>query len=219
MIGDEVLLARDKLASVNLHIAGLTGSIYTDSALPLGELYYSAPLSDIQWQLEVEQMHNIALAKMRQQIILRPSPDAVVLGYTYGGKNFIVPPGTDASRRLCSQQKVRSQVHVSFNVFGFFLTVCFGLCIIALRFSLPSIVGWIQKQRRSPRHHSRTQSWTQMDIPHLISFSLEYFNNAMWEGRDKSVPVTIEYGKKLKWASMPASVGKDDVKERESSDC
>jgi hypothetical protein len=58
-----------------------------------------------------------------------------------------------------------------------------------------------------------------MDIPHLISFSLEYFNNAMWEGRDKSVPVTIEYGKKLKWASMPASVGKDDVKERESSDC
>ena len=90
-IGDEVLLARDKLYSVNLHLGGLTGSIYSDSALPLGGVYFSAPLSDRQWQLEVEQMHNMALAKMQRLLIYRPAPPSVDLSITYNGKNFIVP--------------------------------------------------------------------------------------------------------------------------------
>ena len=198
-IGDEVLLARDKLYSVNLHLAGLTGSIYSDSALSLGGVYFSAPLSDRQWQLEVEQMHNMALAKMQRLLIYRPAPPPVDLSITYNGKNFIVPPATDAQKRLCSQQKVRSQQHSSFSVFGIFFIIFFGLFIMALRFSLPSVVGLLQKRRGSQGHQRRIQTWTQMDMFHLISFLLDYENDATWEGRDDSVPVTAEYGKKLRW--------------------
>jgi hypothetical protein len=199
-IGDEILLARDKLAAANLHLAGLSGSICSDGALPLGGVYYSAPLSDRQWQLEVYQMISMALAKMQRILVYRPAPPPAHLNITYEGKNFIVPLATDAQRKLCSQQKAKSPQQRSFSVFGIFIIISFGLLTVALRFSLPRIIGLVKKRRASQRHRRRMENWTQMDVLHLMSFLLEDENNVKLEGRDGSVPVTMQKRKMLRWA-------------------
>jgi hypothetical protein len=199
LIGDEVLLARDKLSAVNFHMGGLTGSIYTDVALPLSGVYYSAPLDDQQWQLEVEQMHNMALAKMQRILTYRPSPPSADLNITYEGKNFINPPATDAEHRLCFKQKVRNQLYKSFSVFGIIFILVIGLMVMAFRLALPNIVGFVQERRNSKRHGPRFQSWIQMDILHVMSFVLEDDNEGIWGGRDGPVPVMMEEGKMLRW--------------------
>jgi hypothetical protein len=192
-LGNDFLLALDQAASAN---TGMQGNIYSDDISPAVGLYYSAPLSDNQWQLEVEQVHNMALAKMQRMVINRPAPPTVDTDITYDGKNFIIMPVTDAEKNLCHQQKVRSPQHSSFSVFGLLVIILSGLLIMLLRFSLPSLVTLL---RKGPRSQSRLKNWAQMGVIHLMSYQLENQNDASWEDRSDSVPVTTEKGKKISW--------------------
>lgn len=191
-LGDEILLARDQLGFVNW---GLSGNIYSARQTAGSGLYFSAPLSNNQWQLEAENIHNIGMAKMLSVVANRPTPPVVLQKY----KDFIIRPSTDVERMLCYQQKVRSADHGSFSVFGLAFIILGGIFITILRFAIPLIVESRSRSSNSSEGKCRIDEWVRIDILQLLADVLQFQNGANWILRDGPVPVTSENGELMTW--------------------
>lgn len=195
---DEVLLARDRLCGVQFH---LSGNIYSDERMnsnPLHGLYYSTTLNDEQWRVEAENLHNMALAKMQKQFSLRPRP--IDTGFTSAnGSWFINTPSNEAERKLCYQQKVKSNAYRSFSVFGIALLLSFGILIMLIRVSLPTIASAMERRSHSPREIQRLDAWNQMDVLNLLCHLLEHLNDVSFQDMGRSVPFTKERDVKMQW--------------------
>jgi hypothetical protein len=194
VVGDEMLLARGQLASVNF---GISGNLYSGSGIFGSGLYVSAPLSDKQWQLEAEQIFNIGLANMQHILASRAAGD-LADDILYNSSSFIVRPNTDAEKALCFQQKIRSPQHGSFSVVGIFIILLVGILIMAIRFSLFQIANYWRKKCKSRQKQQRLKTWTEMDILYLISFVLPGGENISWEYREENIPVTRKR-EKMRW--------------------
>jgi hypothetical protein len=197
IIGEEILLARDRVSSPNNQISG---NIYTYERGNGSGYYYSVALSDDQWRLEAEQTHNIGIASMQSMMITRPAPDTEIPEIAQNSTPLVLPLSTPAEKKLCFQQKIKSSAHRSFNVFGLAMIILIGFLVMVLRFSIPFTCISSQQRSGSRQRQRRLLAWTGMDILHLLSLVLEYLNDVQWEGRALSVPITVEDGKKIKWA-------------------
>lgn len=139
----------------------------------------SAP-ENSQWQLEMENMHNVSLAFLQRRFVdfadhpsLEIRPNATV-------RDYLDPPGEQ--ERFCDAMKIRSSGHTSFNVVALLALCLTCIFIILLSLLLPMLVGlrWplrLPARTAAGRSRSpRTALWEEQDILRLLEDAWELRN-------------------------------------------
>jgi hypothetical protein len=214
LLDSAMLLARDRIVSA------AQSMIFENRTFPSNQLYYSSPLSDNQWQQEVEQIQNTALAILQQLLLTYGAQPTYIIRPGVNSTDYVIPPSTEAGKKLCSQQKYRSLSHSSFSIFGIAFILLTGSIIIGLSYAIPSITS--QSQLRSNRRSAlyRREEWMQDNILQLLRVALMEQCGGTWVGKDAPVPVTLEFARKMQWdildkrkeadiESDTVSIGKD----------
>ncbi|ORX98937.1 hypothetical protein BCR34DRAFT_142047 [Clohesyomyces aquaticus] len=193
-LSSEMLLTRDKVPTQNSY----DPRTFSDPVAP--RYIFSSPLSDNQWQLESEKIHNVA-AEMLQ---LAPGRYAVPLNAT-----TIVPPDTAEGRSLCGQQKIHSRSHTSFSVFGFAFTLTTGTLIIILSHAAPAIAARAQERSSRPTSLHRREEWIQNDVLQLLQVVTTGAGGSYLASKDRFVPCTFKIqGRKLNGRDTRRARGK-----------
>lgn len=167
LLDDEVLLAKSNLITEN----GI-----------------SSPLPNNQWMFEVENIHNISLAILQRHVVdyVLPPPIDVDVGLPL--TQFIVPFNSTDNKALCQKQLVRSSLYQSFNFGGVLILIFISLLLIALKFTIPSIVGRLQAY--SGRALSKRLNWNQSNAFILQKAAFEARGVGPWHVKWGNIPVT-----------------------------
>lgn len=203
-----MLLAHDKIASTT--IVGGDQFVSIDQ-----EYYYSTPISDNQWQQEVQQIQNVALSMIQQLVLDHAAFPDYIIQPGVNSTSYLVPPDTDIGKHLCSQQKFRSSVHSSFSLFGILFLIITGSIIIVVSYLIPPLTAKAQLRSRNEATLYRNVEWKQDDVLQLLRLAFQSQDPNTWpDCSDDSVPVTMEFAKKMKWIVLnkeDGSIGKEDV--------
>ena len=194
-------LHRNTLGFSNLQLA-ITALIYFDitsdsifdSVLGPSSLLASStlnadiqlPLPNNQWQIEVSNWFNIALAKLQNAITQYASgPPAPMTG------SSITPPGNVFEKVLCYSQKVRqSQGHTSFSLLAVVIVLVVGGIIIITAVFIDSLVGFIQRKMRRGIH--KATQWSLDEKLQLQRMAYEKGDIGRWQNCDGKVPITMD---------------------------
>ncbi|KAI0154798.1 hypothetical protein GGR57DRAFT_465051 [Xylariaceae sp. FL1272] len=141
------------------------------------------PLPDDQWHTEVQYWFSIMLASMQRTFV-----DAAMGPSDPNLKSYRVPPANADEEYLCTNQKILSADHISFSVFGLLFIFVFGGIIIMLGLSLDSIVGYIQRIRKSSPHHRL--EWCSNGTLQLQRLAHEALGYSTWDKCARAVPTT-----------------------------
>jgi hypothetical protein len=158
LIGDEFLLAKEKLYFY-------------------GNFAFSSSLPDNQWELEVENFHNITLAILQMGVLAYVVPDNTKISPTATMNQYRVSPDTPEGKNLCKSQKIRSTKYTSFSFFGIVMIIISSFLIITLS-------SLICKRYRG--------EWNQYDVLELVSEVFNHQEMVDWMGEERNVPVTPE---------------------------
>ncbi len=188
----EVLLARDKIPNNVGYIS--TNPLYFNAPVYV----YSSPLSDNQWHLEAERIHNVAVAILQQGTSRYAVPLNETIRPGVATTNYIVPPDTAEGKSLCGQQKLRTSDHTSFSVFGLAFIIVTGSIIIILSHIVPYLVAQAQRRSGKPKALYRREEWIKDDVLQLLRVVLTGPSDGYWVRKRSSVPVTVGFGK-IKW--------------------
>jgi hypothetical protein len=188
----ELLLARDKIPNS----IGYISTNLTDFDAPV--YVYSSPLSDNQWHLEAERIHNVAVAMLQLGTSRYAVPLSEMIHPGVTTTSYIVPPDTAEGKSLCGQQKLRTSDHTSFSVFGLAFIIVTGSIIIILSHTVPSLVAQAQRRSGKPKALYRREEWIQDDVLQLLRVVLTGASDGYWIGKHGSVPVTVGSGK-IRW--------------------
>jgi hypothetical protein len=154
----------------------------------------SSQLEENQWQIEVENIHNLTLASTQRMIVEHASPPQIEVRPTVKLSNFVTTPTTPEGKILCAAQKVRSSDHQSFRVVGFVIIIVVGVVIVLLHLLLPKLVARIQ--RGSVKGRYRNLAWDNQDPLQVLRMALEAQGVGPWR-KEKDIPVTVEFGKEF----------------------
>ena len=102
------------------------------------------------------------------------------------GGNIVDLP--DEDKWMCTNQIVRRDDYISFNVLGLAIILVVGGGLIVLNLTLISMVSRIQQS--TERGQRRNEEWQASDMLQLHRIALENQGIGRWEGADASVPVT-----------------------------
>jgi len=191
------MLGADSLSAVE--------KLYT--AILAGGQRLSSALSSHQWQIEVENMHNISMA------VVQRSPLAHAAHTDLGGnsvetESYFIHETDPEGRHLCASQKIKTTAYTSFSVLGLALIISFGSVILFVNAILADVVGWIQK--RTGRGMLRRQQWIESEVLQLQRMALEGRGIGPWRRSEDHVPITVQFGKMFKFEKsrpLPASAG------------
>jgi hypothetical protein len=198
MIGDDILLAKD--------------SLYGYTGMSMG-------LAANQWQIEVQNMHNISMAVLQQAVLAHAAPMNPRLGQGANASHYwdwIVPETSPAQAAVCQNQKIRSQNYLSFNVLGLTLVLVAGICVISLGSCAPWVADYRRhkvlrgrplvddEKRRALQRLSglaladyRTKEWSFSDPLHLHRLALEEHGIAPWTITN-NIPIPVEQDKEFR---------------------
>jgi hypothetical protein len=198
MIDENVLLAKD--------------SLYGFMGLATG-------LPERQWQIEVENLHNISMAGLQQAVIAHAAPRNPQFGQGANATRYwdwIVRETSPAQLAVCQNQKIRSQDYYSFSVLGLTLLFVAGVSVITLGLLAPCIANHRRRKTSrgldtnkiffSPRSSKRgaipiseyrTNEWNFSDPLHLQRVALEEHGIAPWIETDY-IPVPIEHQREFR---------------------
>ncbi|KAL9108103.1 MAG: hypothetical protein Q9227_007078 [Pyrenula ochraceoflavens] len=144
------------------------------------------PLPDDQWQLEVENWHNITLSSFQNSINAAVGPnDPTFLKYFWG------PPDSDTASYLCKNQKIRSASHSNFSVLGLVIVLAIGGLIIIISYTLESLLEVIDDRVRHVAKYSRIE-WSANDVLQIQRIAHEELGIGTWKNcaGANAVPVT-----------------------------
>jgi hypothetical protein len=196
LMDDDVLLAKDAL---------------------YGFFGLSTGLAKNQWQIEVQNLHNISMAVMQQGAVIHASPANPLIGQGDNATRYwdwVIQEKSPAQLAVCRNQKARSQIHYSFSVLRLALLFTGGLFVILIGSFAPSIVNYRRHKVAHSQlvdvktHHLssssiydtmpvsdyRTKEWTLSDPLHLHRMALEEHGIAPWV-ESNVVPVLIDHQK------------------------
>ncbi|KAL9625278.1 MAG: hypothetical protein Q9160_000680 [Pyrenula sp. 1 TL-2023] len=145
-------------------------------------------LPDNQWQLDVENWHNIVLAGIQGGVVdsaTGPS-DADMLKY------FWRRPDSDEASYLCKNQKVISTAYQNFSVLGLCLILILGSLIVGLEYSIEAIITIVESRFRNVTKYARLE-WLANDVLQTQRLAHEELGvDATWAGCAgvRAVPVT-----------------------------
>ncbi|KAL9102216.1 MAG: hypothetical protein Q9187_009149, partial [Circinaria calcarea] len=143
-------------------------------------------LPNNQWQIEVTNWHNIALAKFQDWIVeYSRGPSTIRKG------SVISEPVTKADRDLCSSQKVhQTSSHISFSLLGLLIVLVFGGSIIFASLFIDTLVGFFQRCFHISEH--KAIQWALDEKLQLQRMVYEKAGIGSWNNCDGRVPTTTE---------------------------
>jgi hypothetical protein len=190
--GDETLLAADQIFGASNRIINAA-----DFMNPTPALHFSTTLDDNQWQQEAEHIHELSLALIQNAIFEHAAPVPALVRPGVPATDFAILASSDAERKVCRQQKVRSPSQMSFSVLGLAAIIFGGLSIIALSYGIPAVVLRYQLDR--PQFAYRSRQWNLSSVIQLLRIAFEKSGTGPWLDEGDNVPVTRNYGQEFKW--------------------
>jgi hypothetical protein len=170
-LGNEILFASEKL---------------------FGALWLSSALEDNQWQMEMENIHNISMALLQMGVVEHAFPLNFQARRSINRSQYIIKENNTEALRLCANQKIRSTTHSSFNMLGICLIFLGGSFFIIVKISLPSLVGRVQRQ--TEKGLAARLAWIENDILQIQRIAYEGRGIGPWNGQKERVPVTVQFG-------------------------
>ncbi|KAL9619149.1 MAG: hypothetical protein Q9160_006239 [Pyrenula sp. 1 TL-2023] len=151
------------------------------------------PLPDNQWQIEVENWHNIFKATLQGSAVesaVGPSDPGTL-------KYFWHPATSEQRQQFCKNQKIHSTAHTNFSVLQLSIVLILGGLIIIIGLTLEDLVFWIDKRRKVVKH-SRLE-WSTNDVLQTQRLAHEELGIGPWKecAGARSVPVLVEKGQLL----------------------
>jgi hypothetical protein len=144
-------------------------------------------LPDNQWQLDVVNWFTIMLAALQLAFVDIVRLTDPSLASSRSG------PANSIERNLCNSQKIRSTLYPSFSMFGLCFTSTTGLVVVALSYSLSSILGCLDRRHRTKKGDTERQKdleWATTRTLQLQRMTHEGLGAGTWEGGVDDVPVT-----------------------------
>ena len=190
----------DRASSLILLEESITSEVSLQAYNSLSD-FFSGPIPSNQWQIEVSNWFNIALAKF-QALLLEVStgPAAIRPGGT------ISPLYDKLDESLCSMQRVpQAANYTSFSVLGILIILVIGGLIIFVSFFIDKLVRSLQ--RVSGMGVYKGTQWQLDDILQLQRMVYEKADIGTWTNCDARVPVTT---KKMENMGIISSVRGDE---------
>ncbi|KAI9860128.1 MAG: hypothetical protein M1813_006238 [Trichoglossum hirsutum] len=188
----------------------------TDVLLANNKLYssfdrLSPALPPNQWQIEMENIHNITMAMLQRIVVEHALPSNFRVSDSASTDSYVIPENDTESLRLCSHQRIKAIGYSSFSVLGLAVIILVGSFIILVNILLPGIVGWFQ--RKTGRGLHRRREWIESETLQLQRMLFEMRGIGPWEGNQDAVPVTANFGQKFQLGNslpMPDKSGHVD---------
>ncbi|KAF2820131.1 hypothetical protein CC86DRAFT_429685 [Ophiobolus disseminans] len=142
------------------------------------------PLPDHQWQLDIEHWHAATLVAMQGSAV-----DAAMGPSAESMKKFWPGPENGPERRRCGNQKILSDAHSNFSIFGLAFTFVVGGLIIIASFVLESPPGFVRRYYRDKHVYSRLE-WCANGTLQLQRLAHEELGLGHWSACTQDVPIT-----------------------------
>ncbi|KAF2800536.1 hypothetical protein K505DRAFT_400844 [Melanomma pulvis-pyrius CBS 109.77] len=155
------------------------------------------PIPDNQWQLDVEHWHAATLVAIQGSAV-----DAASGPSNPEMRKFWPPPANDQERSICNNQKIISNAHSNFSVFGLSFTFGMGGLIVIISFMLQSPTGFLRK--RYSRHAYSSLEWNTNGTLQLQRLAHEELGLGTWSACTQDVPTTYK-GEKLAFLDITDS--------------
>jgi hypothetical protein len=140
-------------------------------------------LPNNQWELEVENWYKVTLADVQRSILeLSTGPIDPAI------RRFLLRPNTTETKKICANQKIRSDSFVSVNLLGLTIIFAVGALIIITSLVLPIAVEHFQRRRN--RYSSL--EWTTNDTLQLQRLAHEAVGAGTWKGTIDDYPTTAD---------------------------
>ena len=145
-----------------------------------GSDLFSPGLPDNQWQIEVEDMFSVSMAKLQQQMISYAAGPT----YFHEGLSF-----TQGDKDLCQRQKIRGvSGYLSFSVLGVSIILVLGFLFIVTALILDTAVGFFRRTL-DWNDHKRLQ-WAVDEKLQVQRLAFEEAGQGTWTGGIDAVPMT-----------------------------
>jgi hypothetical protein len=138
-------------------------------------------LPNNQWELEVENLYKVTLADLQRSVLeLSTGPIDPTM------RRFLVQPNTTETKKICANQKIRSDSFISVSLLGLTIIFAAGTLIIIVSLVLPIAV------EHSQPHHNRYSSleWITNDTLQLQRLAHEAVGAGTWKGATDDYPTT-----------------------------
>ena len=152
----------------------------------------SASLPPNQWHREVANWMNTSLAMIQRATYAYARPTEFDIGPGIPTLKYIDEPDDEYMKLLCHRIKVRSQSHESFSVLSLSFIITLTLIIMALNFSIPTVMSYFQK--RTGKGLRKRLEWIETSAFQLQRMAAEGRGIGPWNGREDDVPTLAEYG-------------------------
>lgn len=174
---------------LNLLETSMSSSAINENSLQAYNSLWDSIITSLpnnQWQIEVTNWYNIALAKFQDWIVeYSRGPSFIRKG------SVIAEPLSKADRDLCSSQKVhQTSSHVSFSLLGLLIVLVFGGSIIFASLFIDTLVGFFQRRFHIGEH--KAIQWTLDEKLQLQRMVYEKAGIGSWNNCDGRVPTTTE---------------------------
>ena len=143
------------------------------------------PLPANQWQIEVKHMFATALANLQHNVI-----NSIALPNVPYIQNFTRPPLTDAEQDLCRSQKIRSTAYASFSMFGLACVATFGGLVIAISYSIETIIACLHRQGKFKDYPY--YEWVSNSTFQLQCLAHQGAGAGTWSGGTDEIPFTVD---------------------------
>lgn len=160
-----------------------------------GTTMWSSPLPDNQWQIEVQNLHNVSLALLQQRVVEYASPPNIEIRPGLNSLEHVIRPNNTADLDLCSRVKIRTTNYSSFSVLGLSIIMFVGTIIITTNIFLAMVISWIQK-RTGFGLYNRLE-WIESGALQLQRMASEGRGIGPWRGYEDSVPVPVTLEQKF----------------------
>jgi hypothetical protein len=198
-LASDMFLSRDRVALPYLFANAIDPNVSTTAPA----YYLSTPVNSNQWQVEVQNLQNQALALIQRLIVEHASQPNYILRDGVSSTNYLIRPSSAAEKALCAQQKVRGVSYSSFNVFGLAITLGIGGLIIGLSYAIAPLVARLQNRSGTIEGLHRRDEWERNDVLQILRSAYEAQNPGTWT--NGAIPTTVEPGKKMRAAFMKLS--------------
>jgi hypothetical protein len=201
VLGSDLLRSRERIPT-----GDTAANVQNPNAsIPAQNYYYSTPVNSFQWQVEAQNLQNVALASLQQSVVDHVAPADYLLAEGVSARNYLLHSTDPGEKHVCSAQKVRSSAYASFSVFGLVFIIVAGVIITILAFAVPAVLNFYQTQSGTADSLHRRDEWYQADVLQLSRAVSENQNPGAWTGSGTAVPTTTDFNKQMTWKLQPAS--------------
>ncbi|KAK4222760.1 hypothetical protein QBC38DRAFT_548978 [Podospora fimiseda] len=145
----------------------------------------SQALPNDQWKLEVRSWFNSWLAAVQAAWV----DAAIGVEHDTEVEDMVYRPRNHFDQETCNNQKIRSQDHTSFSMFGLCFTFATGTLIFIISYILEPLFSYFSR-KKGGASQSKYAEWNSNDVLHLQCLGYHAQGKGTWTRFDDAVPIT-----------------------------